>query len=119
MPNPKPNIMLADDSIDSRGIQIGRHRVNMRLRRMPSAHSVNIRERLEIFQELAESDDSEFSTDGRLAFKEAFGVELNAVVAILVTPGFDDSIRLPESIRIRLVIHSDHSITDMTRAPAV
>lgn len=113
-----PPIMLTDSSIEQEAAERGRHRVNMRIKKLPAAHGVNISERLEIFQELAESGDPEFSTDGRLAFKEAFGVELKDVVAILVPSGFDESIQLPESIRIRLVVQSDGSITDMTRAPA-
>lgn len=111
-------LMLTDTSITNTSVR-GALAI-LGIRRVPyvQPHIVDITARLEVFQELAESDDPEFGTDGRLAFMEAFGVELRDVVAILVPPGFDESIQLPESIRIRLVVRSDGSITDMAQAHA-
>ncbi len=111
-------IMLVDDVIGETTTLGGLAVLSIRGAPYVQPHAADITGRLEIFQELAESDDPEFGTDARLAFKEAFGVELKDVIAILVPPGFDESIRLPESIRFRLVANSDGSITDMACAPA-
>lgn len=106
--------LLVDNAVDETAVRAALRTLNMR--RFPSTTIfINIQEHVDLLQELAEGD---APLSGRMAFYEAFGIELKEVAGILVPPGFDESIKLPESIPNRLVANSDGTVTDMTFASA-
>lgn len=109
-----PATLLVDNAVHEAAAEEALRKLNIR-RRPAKPIFCDIQEHVDLLQEMADADTP---ISGQEAFYEAFGIELKEVVGIIVPAGFDESIRLPESIPHRFLATSSGTAIDMTQAPA-